>query len=127
MFSPLSLSVFFFLFFFSFLPSRRTPQVTIFVGTLQLHLHEWKRFFFTVFDPVWPKPACACRTSPILKHAAKDRTSFVRMKEKKPGNADEDLNARANRKFPLHFPNFFFSSQSVSLGRSQGCLPFTNV
>ena len=61
----------FLLTFFLLPPSRRTPlserleQATIFVGTLQLHLHKWKRFFLTGFDPVWPMPACAYRTSPI--------------------------------------------------------------
>ena len=60
-----------FLFLSRSLPSRRTPlyerleQATISVGTLQLHLHKWKRFFLTGFDPVWPMPACAYRTSPI--------------------------------------------------------------
>ena len=58
--SSLPLRLFFFLFFFSFIPSRRTPlcerleQATIFVGALQLHLYKWNRFFLTGFDPVWP-------------------------------------------------------------------------
>ena len=73
-------------FFSRSLLSRRTPlskrlaQTTISVETLQLHLHKWKRFFLTGFDPVWPMPAYTCRRSPILKHGAKDRTSFVRVK-----------------------------------------------
>ena len=73
-------------FFSRSLLSRRTPlskrlaQTTISVETLQLHLHKWKRFFLTGFDPVWPMPAYTCRRSPIVKHAAKDRTSFVRLK-----------------------------------------------
>ena len=73
-------------FFSRSLLSRRTPlskrlaQTTISVETLQLHLHKWKRFFLTGFDPVWPMPAYTCRRSPILKHAAKDRTSFVCLK-----------------------------------------------
>ena len=73
-------------FFSRSLLSRRTPlskrlaQTTISVETLQLHLHKWKRFFLTGFDLDWPKPACTRRICPILQHAAKDRTSFVRLK-----------------------------------------------
>ena len=76
----------FLLFFSRSLLSRRTPlskrlaQTTISVETLQLHLHKWKRFFLTGFDLDWPKPACTRRICPILQHAAKDRTSFVRLK-----------------------------------------------
>ena len=85
-FPTLSVSLFSSFFFSRSLPSRRTPlskrlaQTTISVETLQLHHHMWKRFFLTGFDLDWPKPACTRRICPILQHAAKDRTSFVRLK-----------------------------------------------
>ena len=82
--------------------------------TLQLHFHRWIHFLLTGFDPVWPKPACTYRTS-ILQHAAKDRTSFVRVK---PGNkvARKEISAlELTTNFYSIIQNFFLPSHSVSL------------
>ena len=78
---PVSLPplLFLLIFFSRSLPSHRTPlsecleQATISVGTLQLHL-----FFFTGFNPVWPKPACTCRTSPIAARCKRPDVDCLR-------------------------------------------------
>ena len=83
--------------------------------TLQFHLHRWIHFLLTGFDPVWPKPACTYRTSPLLQHAEKDRTSFVHVKPGNQGVRKEISALELNANFYSIIPNFFFPSHSVSL------------
>ena len=71
--------------------------------TLQLHLHRWIHFLLTGFDPVWPEPVCAYRTSFVLV---------------KPGNqeARKEISAlELTANFYSIIQNFFFPSYSVSL------------